>query len=46
MGTNCFIIGTGKVRFMVDTADLPERNDQFLEGLRALILDEDISLSV
>ena len=45
-GTNCFIIGTGKERFMVDTADLPEKNKKFLEGLRKLIEDEDITIRV
>jgi hypothetical protein len=25
-GTNCFVVGTGQERFMIDSADFPEKN--------------------
>ena len=46
MGTNCFIVGTGKERFMIDAADFPERNAKFLEALQQLMRDQNISISV
>ena len=33
-GTNCFILGRGSVRTIVDPGDYPERNGEFLENFK------------
>ena len=32
-GTNCYVIGSGDKRTIVDPGDLPERNESFLKNL-------------
>ena len=36
-GTNCFIIGNGSERMMIDAGDYPESNGDFIETLEGLL---------
>lgn len=38
-GTNCFILGKGKNRVMIEAGDYPERNGKFLENLSQFLQD-------
>ena len=37
-GTNCYILGKGKMRSMIEAGDYPEKNSKFLENLTASLL--------
>lgn len=32
-GTNCFVIGRGPIKTLVDPGDMPERNVEFIKNL-------------
>ena len=36
-GTNCFILGRGPIKTIVDPGDFPERNEEFLNRLGAYL---------
>lgn len=38
-GTNCFILGKGNKRSMIEAGDYPEHNTKFLENLTKFIKD-------
>jgi glyoxylase-like metal-dependent hydrolase (beta-lactamase superfamily II) len=38
-GTNCFVVGAGKERVLIEGGDYPERNSLFLENLRRFLDD-------
>ena len=40
-GTNCFILGKGKTRSMVEAGDYPEKNTKFLENLTKYLKDNE-----
>ena len=38
-GTNCFVVGSGINRIMIESGDYPERNQKFLENFNKFITD-------
>ena len=40
-GTNCFIVGKGKKRSLIEAGDYPEKNMKFLENLKKYISDNE-----
>ncbi len=38
-GTNCFVVGRGPNRIMIEAGDYPERNGLFLENFRKFLVD-------
>ena len=38
-GTNCFVVGRGTNRVMIEAGDYPERNQIFLENFNRFLLD-------
>lgn len=38
-GTNCFVLGAGKQRVLIESGDYPERNQTFLENFRRFLDD-------
>jgi glyoxylase-like metal-dependent hydrolase (beta-lactamase superfamily II) len=45
-GTNCFVVGQGKNRVMIESGDYPERNQLFLENFNKFMDDfGDIQIS-
>eukprot|EP00347_Sterkiella_histriomuscorum_P009755 403340013 len=45
LGTNCFIIGSGKHRVMIDAGDLPPINDKFMRNLKTLMKDQQFTIN-
>jgi ribonuclease/clavin/mitogillin len=38
-GTNCFVVGSGATRVLIDACDLPEHNSQFLINFSKFLED-------